>query len=456
MIRCIFLVAFLSISAIATTKVLPSSRPDVLTDYVQRPDSSFRVLQTKTLRDDARYRVHHQKFVSQTWLTKAQVDHPEWAHDLIYFEPKPLAKAKATKRQTVYLHLSEGDRTAPVKMHDELMKIMDRMRLPVVELRQVLNQPLQFGQDGVNRYEDDLVAFAWDKFLKTGNPVWLPRLPMLKASVRAMDLIEKEYGPCQFVVGGISKRGWVAWLLPLVDKRVAGIIPTSIDLLNIKKSFAHHHKVYKGWSPALRYYERSDVTTKLATARFEELASILDPYRYIDQLRIPKLVMAAGNDQFFCPDSSQFYFSELAGPKGFRVLPNTGHYLPGFYRNKVPGSSIYKTIAAFVARIDSGKSLPNLKVQRDADGTIHLESSEQMNQAILWHAHNAEQRDFRMMSARYPMYLAKAIRVQSKKVSVRPTTDQPGWHAFFLELRYGDGLKLTTEVWVESTGPTRS
>ncbi|MBB74813.1 MAG: hypothetical protein CMJ75_09900 [Planctomycetaceae bacterium] len=32
------------------------------------------------------------------------------------------------------------------------------------------NQPLIFHNDGVERSEDDLIAYAWDKYLKTEDP----------------------------------------------------------------------------------------------------------------------------------------------------------------------------------------------------------------------------------------------------------------------------------------------
>jgi PhoPQ-activated pathogenicity-related protein len=45
------------------------------------------------------------------------------------------------------------------------------------------------------RYEDELIAFGWRKFLEGGakdeDAVWLARLPMTKAVVRAMDAVEE-------------------------------------------------------------------------------------------------------------------------------------------------------------------------------------------------------------------------------------------------------------------------
>jgi len=51
----------------------------------------------------------------------------------------------------------------------------------------VPNQPLVFAGESEGRKEDSLIAYTWDKFLRTGDKKWPARLPMTKAAVRAMD-----------------------------------------------------------------------------------------------------------------------------------------------------------------------------------------------------------------------------------------------------------------------------
>ena len=63
-------------------------------------------------------------------------------------------------------------------------------RSVVAELRMVPNQPLVFANDGGReRSEDEIIAYTWDKFLRTGDERWPARLPMTKAVVRAMDAV---------------------------------------------------------------------------------------------------------------------------------------------------------------------------------------------------------------------------------------------------------------------------
>ncbi len=65
-----------------------------------------------------------------------------------------------------------------------LMKLADD-DLAVGELR----DDLEPGPHGLEDKEGRLIVFAWSKFLRGGDPVWLPRLPVTKCAVRAMDTI---------------------------------------------------------------------------------------------------------------------------------------------------------------------------------------------------------------------------------------------------------------------------
>src|ERR1700674_1364941 len=59
----------------------------------------------------------------------------------------------------------------------------------VAELRGVPNQPIVFAGETKGRSEDDLIAYTWDKFLRTGDEKWPARLPMTKSAVRALDTV---------------------------------------------------------------------------------------------------------------------------------------------------------------------------------------------------------------------------------------------------------------------------
>ena len=61
--------------------------------------------------------------------------------------------------------------------------------------------------------------------------------------------------------------------------------------------------------------------------RLAELYAIEDPYSYRDRLTMPKFIVNSAGDEFFLPDSSQFYFDDLKGEKYLRYVPNSNHSL---------------------------------------------------------------------------------------------------------------------------------
>ena len=86
-------------------------------------------------------------------------------------------------------------------------------------LHQIPNQPVYFTGDPTRgRSEDAMIAYTWSHFVNnTLEPDWLARMPMTKASIRAIDTIQdfaQSLGtikvPTKFVVGGASKRGTLA------------------------------------------------------------------------------------------------------------------------------------------------------------------------------------------------------------------------------------------------------
>src|SRR5207237_4443124 len=104
--------------------------------------------------------------------------------------------------------------------------------------------------------QDDWIASSYIKFMDTGTPEWLPRLPMVKSAVRAMDAVTEflasEPGgktPIKnFVVSGGSKRGWTTWLTGAVDPRVIAIIPIVIDVFNVRACKMNHYAAYGFWA----------------------------------------------------------------------------------------------------------------------------------------------------------------------------------------------------------------
>ncbi|MCX6861590.1 MAG: PhoPQ-activated protein PqaA family protein, partial [Verrucomicrobia bacterium] len=225
--------------------------------YVAQPDASFawKVAATTNL---GRCQVTVIDLTSQTWLTTNEVNRTLWKHWLTVARPKDLA------HKTALLVIAGGaNREGEIpKPSAELTRIAEATRSVVVELKMIPNQPLIFHRDGKERVEDDLIAYTWDQFLRTGDSRWPARLPMTKAVVRAMDAVSAftatPAGGAQavetYVVAGGSKRGWTTWTTAAVDKRVVALCPIVIDMLNIEPSFKHHFQAYGNYAPAVGNY----------------------------------------------------------------------------------------------------------------------------------------------------------------------------------------------------------
>ena len=228
-----------------------------LDKYVAAPDTnySFRVVNTIRGKDFTTYIL---EMTSQAWLTTNEVDRPIWKHWLNIVRPDSVVHPKAL----LFIGGGANDGKAPKSADGNLVGIARATKSVVAELKMVPNQPLVFAGETKGRKEDSLIAYTWDKFLRTGDAKWPARLPMTKAAVRAMDTVTAFCGSSEggnvkvdgFVVSGGSKRGWTTWTTAAVDKRVVAIVPCVIDVLNIEASMLHHYAAYGFWAPAIGDY----------------------------------------------------------------------------------------------------------------------------------------------------------------------------------------------------------
>jgi PhoPQ-activated pathogenicity-related protein len=308
----------------------------------------------------------------------------------------------------------------------------------VAELGMVPNQPLAFA-DGQPRHEDSLIAYTWDQFLRSGDPLWLARLPMTKSAVRAMDTItdfcaREETGAHKvesFVVAGGSKRGWTTWTTAAVDDRVVAAVPIVIDLLNIVPSFRHHYRVYGRFAPAVDDYVEFGVMDWMGTPEFAALLRVVGPYQYRNRFTMPKFLINACGDQFFVPDSWQFYLRALPAETMVRYVPNADHGLGG--------SDAVQSLGAFYHAILNGIPRPEFEWQVQADGSIRVETATQPLTVRLWQATNPEGRDFREDTIG-DAWSATDLEPDEPGVYVAQVPEpETGWTAFMVELRYDSG-----------------
>ena len=169
---------------------------------------------------------------------------------------------------------------------------------------------------------------------------------------------------------------------------------------------------------------------------------MVEPYEYRDRYEMPKLLINAGSDQFFTPDSSQFYFNDLPGEKYLRYVPNAGHSLKG--------SDAYETLLAYYALILTEKPRPKFTWEYPNGSSILVKPEDRPNSVKLWQVSNTEARDFRLETVGKTW--ASNTLSPSADGGYQASVDTPdkGWTAFMVELTYktsmGGALKLTTPV----------
>jgi len=433
-----FLVSLLSIG-------FAPAEETALDRYVARPDPtySWSVVQEIPAEGATQLIVD---LKSQTWRTEKDVDRPVWQHWLNVVKPSKPAPA------TAFLFISGGGNGGgPSKGADErTLQVAVATGAVVAELKMVPNQPLIFHGDGKKRSEDDFIGYTWDQFLKTGDETWPARLPMVKSAVRAMDCVQElmasERGGKvrieKFVVAGGSKRGWTTWCTAAVDRRVAAIIPIVIDVLNVDASMRNHVAAYGFYSLAVGDYFRHRIFQRIEDPRLKQLNEIEDPYSYRERLTMPKFVINASGDEFFCPDSSQFYWEGLKGEKYLRYVPNASHNLKG--------TDALESMIAFYETVLSGAPRPKCSWTFEKDGSIRVKAETAPKAVLLWAATNPEARDFRLAKVG-KIYSSRPIESEGGGVYVgRVEKPEKGWTAFFVELEFETGgkfpLKLTSGV----------
>jgi len=441
---------FFAVALVIFLPALPAQDRTALDDYVAAPDPCYHYELAQSIPGRG-YTTYILNMTSQSWLTKAEVTDPVWRHWLVVVKPD-----RVTSRiGLLFIGGGNNGESMPKSDNAKLVSIAQATGTVVAELRQVPNQPLTFVEEGKPRREDKMIAYAWDKYLRTGDSKWAPRLPMTKSAVRAMDTItafcsglENGLRIDRFVVAGGSKRGWTTWTTAVADERVVAIIPLVIDLLNVVPSFEHHFQAYGFWAPAIHDYQDMGIMDKwLGSKEFDDLMKLVDPYSYRHRLTLPKLIINATGDQFFLPDSWKFYWEDLKGAKYLRYVPNTNHSL----RN----SDAAETVLAFYQAIVNNAPLPEFSWRIEENGMIEVTSKSQPTAVLLWQANNPKSRDFRLDTIG-PVWKSSPV-AQSGEGEYRARVEPPseGWTAYFIEMTYpGPGkvpLKFTTGVWVTPT-----
>ncbi len=392
------------------------------------------------------------QLISQSWSPEEKVLPAKWQHHVSLFIPDDARSSRALV--IVNNGTSHGsEQSAPTGPTDfttaTLAAIAQATGTIVISVSDIPNQYLVYQNDGLPRREDDSVARSWALFLDAPEKqLTMPlHIPMAAAVSQAMTLAQRELKSWKierFIVSGVSKRGWTAWLAAIADKRIEAIAPFVIDLLGTDESLRHMYQSYGGnWPVAFFPYYKERIDEKINTAAFSSLMKIYDPLQYLgsvyeERLHIAKYIINASGDDFYVPDNSKFYYDRLPEQKVLRVVPNSDHYGIKKFTEQ--------SLITFVKRIQKSVAVPTVSAHLQAQ-TLTARFSEPPVRVMLWTAINPLSRDFRY---------ACGIRYSASPVSLTATgaaeiplsTPAVGWQAAFIEVIFSDGFVATTPVYI--------
>ncbi|MDE1462892.1 PhoPQ-activated protein PqaA family protein [Spartinivicinus poritis] len=392
--------------------------------------------------------IYTYELTSQFWPDKSISDAGKhWKHKLTLYIPNQLQSKQAL------LFINGGTRFPEQQPHQPKLVPLDFIGIAketdtlVADLQDIPNQYLRF-DDGIARREDGIMAYTWNQYMDdpAKHAFWSAHLPMTKAVVVAMDVIQQEAEnqqypkPEHFALSGASKRGWAAWLATLADQRVNAIIPIVIDILNTKQNLLHIKNSLEDWPLAFRDYVQQGVTKRIGSSQFSQLMKIEDPITYLSKsqykarLSIPKYIINASSDDFFVPDSLNQYIDYLPGETVIRIVPNQRHYIDFTIAGKAL-KNYYKMIVDNAHR-------PTLHWHASKDNhQVKITTRFKPTHVKLWQAYNPEKRDFRISSN--IKYAASPLQGECKKrlcVYELPTIQhKTGYVSRFVEFSYQKG-----------------
>ena len=408
-------------------------------EYVRTADPAFRYNIEETFNGEG-WTEHRVKMVSGTWLTKQEVNHPEWWHWVTIVVPDEITETEAL----MVIGGGSTEDEKPQAANELLVQAAVGTKSIIAEISNIPFQPLNYVNDEKDdRFEDDLIAYGWRQYLEGGakdeDVEWLAHIPMTRAVVRAMDVVQEISADLNkpvdsFVVAGASKRGWATWTTAIVDDRVIAIIPVVIDVLNVESSFNHHWRCYGAWSPAINDYINEGIMDWTGSKEYARLLELVEPYSFIDQLTLPKFLINATGDEFFITDSWQFYWDDLVGDKYIQYVPNANHGLNGTYN--------MGSLVAFYNAVITESAIPKVDWSVSAD-SIYLEVLSDVDYKVTkWEAVNENARDFRVPVIGKVWKDSELSKTSNNQYAIHFPAPENGYKAGMLEIVFDSGTEV--------------
>jgi len=468
--------------------------------YVEQPDAAYGWRDTAMrLRGSSRgtnWSAALLDMTSQQWLAD-EVTPSSWNHSLVIISPDNAHAGWCLVYVALGFYGSSGASSAVTASDPDVVAAADiavAAGIPVAVLFNVPAELLTFKHaSSAPMMEDATLSHSWALFTSQPFGPWKPdpqllaELPMTKAVVRALDTIGSFAlatdlpgftAPLKFAVFGTSKRGHLCWHVASVDSRVQAIIPVA-KALNMD-GFSVLTQKQLGGIPkiALDYAKTGLLGPLLDTPQGRWFVNITDAYSYIDRFAgLPKLMIHAGNDEFFVPDHTRVWWPAVPQPKWHLMIPNSGHIAGGQQMQM-----LVDPVSAFLSGLVHGQDpsrgrMLTWDIRPTGVLTAKLDKHSLPPSAVhLWEAStcNAHRRDFRLHNGDtgeacracgeegFPSCLNRAVSWRSSVVEenehrsysweVMATPHEDGrWTAFFLSFQWPDGFRVSTEVSVVPT-----
>lgn len=368
-----------------------------------------------------------------------------WKHYMLVVVPDKINYADHS-----LIYIGGGSNGNEPKQGDILytQALAAKAMMPVTIIFQVPNQPLDPSNKGNDFYEDALIGETLLKVMETGDSSWALLLPMTKSVIRAMDatqeFLKKEHkiDTTKFIVGGASKRGWTTWLTSATnDPRIVGIVPIVYNNLNLLKQFQGHVETWGTFSPRIHDYIDRGLfkMNEIPSPGKLRLMSMIDPYTYLPQITVPKLLIHGSNDPYWPTDATKYYWNEIKGQKYILTLPNAGHNVDA----GLNAIKVLDTAAAFSRQVASGKKLLKLDwtlTEKNSQYIVNITTEIQNPKFTLWKA-TANSKNFQDAKWKPTTCTDKSIIIE------KPKSEHI---AFFIELESKNNdlnFSLTTQVW---------
>ena len=419
-------IIFLFTFAFSCTKQPPNIvTPDnALTTYLNNKDNTYQwEVQGKTKKEGVS--LYRLILTSQTWRDIV------WKHELYVIVPDDL------QYNTALLYVTGGNVKdgEPIihkwDIHDVVgvQKIAQKNKAITALLCQVPNQPLydDFTEDG-------LISYTLDRFQHDNDYTWPLLFAMTKSAIRAMDAIQEFAGDDlktkvnDFVVTGMSKRGWTTWLTGANDKRVIAIAPMVIDMLNMPVNILYHKHHWGDYTVMMEEYTKYGITQILHKPEGEAIVKMVDPYSYRKNLTMPKMIFNGTNDRLWPVDAIKNYIDSIPGDNHLCYIANARHDLGD-------ESQALNTVSAFFGETLIGSEHPKCDYSvSEKEGLITLTvatTSDMLEDVILWIS-DSDDRDFRDEK-----WMAKSLGKKSEtEFDVTLEYPDSGYEAFYIDLKY--------------------